>query len=253
MNSRVPQGLALLCWITASGAAAQSIDMKAYWPQPDAGTTLIVRFDVGRMEFYRQAGTTYTLGDYWHRSGDTDVPATLIWSSTWHYRVDRTGGVVEFRDDLPGSSKQAVASSTFAPGNEISWGNVMRVGQTIDQKIAYVGHPAGDAFARHRLKFVAIFPTYQAGSRTFRNVIRLDDIQDICKQGNGGAGSINMPGPMRCPTISTSSATYYLAPGLGIIRIENAILDGKPDFVKAETVVAICTVSTISADAYCRP
>jgi hypothetical protein len=227
--------------------------MKDYWPQPKPGTTLIIRFDVGRLDFYRGDGSSFTLGDFWHRAGQPDTPESLIWSSTWHYRVDPIDGVVEFGDDyppLPGTSTKE-RQSRFLHGNEIPWGNHLRIGQTLDQKVGYDGNPQRRAFARQRVTLVAIYPTYQVGSHLFYNVIRLDDRQDVCRNGSYGPGSLDQSGSLACGNVSTNSSTYYLAPGLGIVRIQNAVLDGKPDFVPMQSVSQICSLSTSTKSDYC--
>lgn len=240
---------ALALWMLASaaaqGAAGELVDMTAYWPQPKAGTTLIHRFDSGRFGMYRRQGDHFTLEDIWRKHTDPDEARFLILSGRWHYRIDPVRGMLEFQDDPP-----TQAGTPLQRGFELAWGRRMRVGQTLEHKVMFQG--ARGPFGYHQLSFVARHRPYRAGGRVYADVIQLRDVQVVCRDAPASEGSQDASGPLDCPTKPASQATYYLARGLGIIRLEDAVLDGVPNFVQAETVVKTCWSQAPPGQAHCR-
>lgn len=230
-------------------AASPIFHMKAYWPHPAAGKEIIIRFDVGRLDFYRKGQDGYLLEDGWHLPNTADRRDTVKWSSTWHYRADSKNGVVEFGDDVP-DGKGGSVSARFSPGFEIWWGDVMRVGETIDHKVGYANHPDRRAFGRQRVTLAAFYPQYALAGRTYQNVIRLDDQQDVCKASEGSPGSLDRPGQIDCKESDVTTSKYYLARGIGIIRIEDPVTNGKRGFARTQNAVNVCIVDR-APDAYC--
>src|SRR5262245_1291316 len=97
----VAAGVAALCaFSVVRGELTQDseIDMTAYWPQPPAGTSVVIRFDSGRFGIYSRVDDHFVLDDAWHRHTDRDDRSTLMWTGRWHYRIDPNEGMLEFQD-----------------------------------------------------------------------------------------------------------------------------------------------------------
>jgi len=219
--------------------------MVSYWPQPPAGRTLVIRFDSGRFGLYRRQADHFVLDDAWRRHTDPDAPSSLIWSGRWHYRIDPQEGVLEFQDDAPDR-----VSKPLSKGFELRWGKRLRVGQTIEHKVMFDGADA--PFGLHHLTLTAHYDSYPVNGVSYQDVVRLDDKQVVCKDSVASRGNQHVAGPLDCSRTSSSWATYYLARSLGIIRIENAVLDGTPDFVPVESVVKWCIVRSTPEQEYCK-
>lgn len=237
-------GAALAC-CTGAQAAGELIDLKPYWPQPEADKVLVIRFDSGRFNFYRRAPDGFTLGDYWHKHTLADEASTLLWSSTWRYRVTADKGVVEYQDDVPGA-----VPAPLAPGYEIQWGSHLRVGETLENKVMFAG--ASAPFGHQKVTLAQHWPVLTINGIRFEDVIRLDNVQIVCKDSQASTGSQNAPGPLDCPRVSNSHSKLYLAKGRGIVRIEDAVLDDVPNFVRAESVAKVCEVPASAPVIYCK-
>lgn len=233
-----------MCGASGQGAG-ETIDMRDYWPQPAIGEVQVVRFDSGRFGIYRRLDDHFVLDDEWHIHTKADDPSTLAWSGRWHYRIDGVDGMVEFQDDAPGRTPVPLRR-----GYELRWGRLLRVGETIEHKVMFEG--ASAPFGYHRLTVVAHYPSMEFAGTRLDDVVQLRDIQSVCRGGTASSGSQDQPGPLDCPKVSISQATYYLARGWGIVRIDDAILDGTPNFVRSETMAKRCRIHVGDAEIYCR-
>lgn len=260
INVSVPQDPSMMdCMFTvqhvSDGTVSNSlegtstiVDLKQYWPQPDSNTVIINRFDSGRINFYRRSSNGYTLGDYWHNYTDDDTASTLLWADTWHYSVDPINGVVEFEDDYP----NATSAPPFMSGYEIKWGNIAHIGDTVQNKVVYGGDTTLSPFGFQHALIYKFYPIITMNSVEYKNVLEIHDRQDVCTHDQLGApGSANSMNDLGCPTTQTIG-TYYMAPGLGIIRIDEVLIDGKPGPVENETIKKQCTVPSTGGGEYCK-
>ena len=123
------------------------IDMRRYWPTPDAGTTFVKDWaffpgDGGfaetanfrRQSYFQMSGAPsneFVLVDYFAHPGQPAIWEE--WIDTWHVRYDGNT-VIEFKDDA--NFQQAFnkgpgvvfGRTSYESGFELRWGNVLQLG-----------------------------------------------------------------------------------------------------------------------------
>lgn len=149
-------------------------------------------------------------------NGNPGVMLTQInqygqWFAEWFLEKDPVRGVLEYKDayPLPWGGVAVMAS-----GYKVPWGvSTMSIGQTISLQLHVdpsqsAGYPTTDSaymWGWQTTTLTAVLPNMDVPAGTYYNVIRLDWTQYWCANAT-------------CTTYNGGAGTFYMAPGVGVIR-----------------------------------
>ncbi len=169
---------------------------RDYWPQPHFGVTLTNTYSSGIVNEYIRVVDGIRLRQTINGKFDSD----------WYYRIDRTGDVLEYRDDYPKKwynyaevwrEKRQV---WCVPGKEIYWGGFHQpIGGAVGRQCETSG--LSGQWGWQELSFEAILPSFKVPAGTFKDVL----VMTYWQQWGGG---------------KIDGAKMWLAPGIGQIRAE---------------------------------
>lgn len=179
-----------------------SYKIKDYWPQPKIGQLQTHNYfnPADKKPF---TNIFHTDGRYFYCEDYHDY----IWQATWIMDYDHPNGVMEMVDIYPSKSYQVwtkYRTTAFESSKEIPWGNVVNVGDKIDQELQ-ISVTKSTFFTpplkgRQVVNFVTHHNSFTVGSKTYTDVLEITYDQTFNNQ-TGGAHS-------------------WFAKGIGIVQLQ---------------------------------
>jgi len=201
-------------WLSfISSMAAQSVDIRNYWPQPAVNNQLITQDytlawgPLTKTILHRYVKRGVVRGNPVYRLDDY---LSTGWIDAWEYRNDGTN-ILEVADFVGGQH------IVYSVGNEILWGGIQNIGDVLSRSVivdvsASSGVTAGYwNYGHNSVTYSALLPTFtNDGGLTFSNVLKLHVFQSWCA--NTGCA---YPSGQLIWTVD-----YWFAPSVGIIQTD---------------------------------
>jgi hypothetical protein len=203
------------------------IDLRAYWPQPAAGTQLIVQ---SKTDAFSTPGHKTITRRYVNRGTVEGNPVMRMdeynstgWLSGWEFYDDGT-------QLLEVGTAQSASHKIYKAGKEIQWGGEMDLEQVSARSLEVdVAKSSGVTagywnYGYQRIELKEFIESFENdGGLTFCDVVKLNVLQSWCAT-SGCAWPTGQ---------SVVTLDYWLAPGVGIVQLDYLTPNARRDYASA--------------------